>query len=42
MPVASMIEKTPIIEVGRTAADLGVSFNTAASAIRLMEKHGVL
>jgi Fic family protein len=36
------IERNPIIEVGKTALDLGVSFNTAEKAIGQLGKLGIL
>ena len=36
------LEQNPIIDIGKTAAELGVSFNTASSYINLLVKNGIL
>ena len=40
--VFDYLEQHPIIEVGRTAKNLGISFNTAATAISKLENCGIL
>ena len=40
--VFDYLEQHPIIDVGRTASALGISFNTAATAIRKLENCGIL
>lgn len=36
------LEQNPIIDIGKTAAELGISFNTASSYINLLVKNGIL
>ncbi len=36
------IEKNPIIDIGKTSHDLGISFNTASSHINRLVEHGIL
>lgn len=36
------LERQPIIELGKTARDLGVSYNTVASAAKRLEERGIL
>ena len=36
------IEKNPIIDIGKTASDLDVSFNTASSYINRLVECGIL
>jgi Fic family protein len=36
------IQRSPIIEIGRTAEELGVAFNTASSAIKRLCEMGIL
>lgn len=36
------IEKNPIIDIGKTSHELGISFNTASSHINRLVEHGIL
>lgn len=36
------IEKNPIIDIGKTSYELGISFNTASSHINRLVEHGIL
>ncbi|MGP1570501.1 MAG: Fic family protein [Eubacteriales bacterium] len=40
--VFTYLETYPMIEIGKVALDLGIAYNTAASAIRRLEKLGIL
>ena len=42
MRVFNYLESSPIVEAGKTAEDLGISFNTALSAIKKLSSAGIL
>ena len=42
MALFSYLERNPIIDIGKTAAALGLSYNTAAKAVSVLEEKGIV
>ena len=41
LKVFHYLEQNPIIDIGKTAQELGISFSTTSGAIRRLEEHGI-